>query len=141
MLAFTHFQGIPAFLPGTIKQLMPEVGHAGITIRRDYRQLVGDAFYTVVPLDFVFSDMEATDIWCKKILFTLEKFRHDYDSSEEAWVIPALTWEHSSQEVSLLEGPSVLGSALLATHSHISLDETLVDPGVEIIDKPQVSLE
>lgn len=85
VVCFTMYNGKPIFLPGVVKQILPEVNYVGVSIRIDYRGLVDGSNYTVLPSDYVFTDIVHADSWLTKIDQDLNRFVSNYDGSTEAW--------------------------------------------------------
>lgn len=85
VVCFTMYNGKPIFLPGVVKQILPEINYVGVSIRIDYRGLVDGSNYTVLPSDYVFTDIVHADSWLTKIDQDLNRFVSNYDGSSEAW--------------------------------------------------------
>lgn len=103
VVCFTMYNGKPIFLPGVVKQILPEVNYVGVSIRIDYRGLVDGSNYTVLPSDYVFSDISYADTWVTDIDQKLNRFVSSYDGSSEAW-------EQTLNEQVTSELPSAMAS-------------------------------
>lgn len=118
VLVFSHFNGNPLWLCGTIRQVMKEVGHVGVFLRKDY-QVNGNKF-VVVPNDFVHRNVENADAWLKTVDKSLTAFIAGHDSSPEAWG-KTLTWESTPSQSAELD------ESLCASDSVISSSSPVLD--------------
>ncbi len=92
VLAFAVYQGKPMWLPGVVREIFAEAGHAGVIVRRDYRGLIDGNEYMVAPTYFLFDNVTEADEFVRAADRGLSSFTTSHDSSEEAWAPAMLSW-------------------------------------------------